>query len=145
MLIPLTASSGNRYSMPVGNSRAQHRYSMGSATRNGFNVPINTSFLDDTDGDYLTLNGLDLKSPTAQTLAQLQGDDTFPTLTSNGSRVSHFVHFTFKSNISSCLPTLLQSTLPTRRPPSQTGALGLAIVLVTRACLIPTQACIAQS
>lgn len=88
MLIPLTPSSGNRYSMPVGNSRPQHRYSVGTANRNGFNAPINASFLDDTDSDYLTLNGLDLKSPIAQTFAQLQGDDTFPTLTSDGSKVS---------------------------------------------------------
>lgn len=74
--------------MPVGSSRPHHRYSMGTATRNGYDIPINTSFLDDTDGDYLTLNGLDLKSPIAQTFAQLQGDDTFPTLTSDGSKVS---------------------------------------------------------
>ena len=94
MLIPLTPASGNRYSMPVGSSRAQHRYSVGSAPRNGFNAPINTSFLDDSEGDYLTLNGLDLKSPIAQTFAQLQGDDTFPTLTSDGSKVHESSHFT---------------------------------------------------
>jgi hypothetical protein len=76
--------------MPVGSSRAQHRYSMGATTRNTFNVPINTSFLDDTETDSLTLNGLDLKSPIAQTFAQLQGDDTFPTLISDGSKVSQF-------------------------------------------------------
>jgi hypothetical protein len=89
MLIPLTSHSGNRYSMPVGSSRAPHRYSMGATTRNGYDVPINTSFLDDTEGDYLTLNGLDLKSPIAQTFAQLQGDEGFPTLTSDGSKVPH--------------------------------------------------------
>ena len=88
MLFPLTPHSGNRYSMPVGSSRSQHRYSMG-AKSTGFNLPINTSFLDDTEGDHLTLNGLDLKSPIAQTFAQLQGDDTFPTLTSDGLKVSH--------------------------------------------------------
>jgi hypothetical protein len=60
---------------------------MGATTRNTFNVPINTSFLDDTETDSLTLNGLDLKSPIAQTFAQLQGDDTFPTLISDGSKV----------------------------------------------------------
>jgi hypothetical protein len=73
--------------MPVGSSRPSHRYSMGTTTRNGYDIPINTSFLDDTEGDYLTINGLDLKSPIAQTFAQLQGDDTFPTLTSDGSKV----------------------------------------------------------
>jgi hypothetical protein len=83
----LTINSGNRYSMPVGSSRPSHRYSMGTTTRNGYDIPINTSFLDDTEGDYLTINGLDLKSPIAQTFAQLQGDDTFPTLTSDGSKV----------------------------------------------------------
>lgn len=94
MADPKTPDSGNRYSMPVGSTRSQHRYSMGTTPRTGFNVPINTSFLDDSDGDYLTLNGLDLKSPIAQTFAQLQGDDTFPTLTSDGSKVSYRISLT---------------------------------------------------
>lgn len=75
--------------MPVGSSRPlqTHRFSMGQVTnRNGFDFPINTSFLD--DGDYSSLKGLDLKSPIAKTFAALEGDDTFPTLTSDGLKVS---------------------------------------------------------
>jgi len=75
--------------MPVGTSRpAQtHRFSVGQVTtRNGFDLPINTSFLD--DGDHSALNGLDLKSPISKTFAALEGDDTFPTLTSDGLKVS---------------------------------------------------------
>jgi hypothetical protein len=74
--------------MPVGSSRTSNRFSMNPTTRAGYTAaPINTSFLDDTDADHLSLNGLDLKSPIAQTFAQLEGDD-FPTLTSDGLRVS---------------------------------------------------------
>jgi hypothetical protein len=74
--------------MPVGSSRSSNRYSMNPMqTRASYNAaPISTSFLDDTDNDQLTLSGLDLKSPIAQTIAQLEGDD-FPTLTSDGLRV----------------------------------------------------------
>ncbi|RMZ91329.1 hypothetical protein DV736_g1417, partial [Chaetothyriales sp. CBS 134916] len=59
-----------------------------SQTRASYNAaPISTSFLDDTDSDQLALSGLDLTSPIAQTFAQLEGDD-FPTLTSDGLRLS---------------------------------------------------------
>ena len=75
--------------MPVGSSRPlqSHRFSVGQITnRNGFELPISTSFLE--DNDYSSLNGLDLKSPIAKTFAALEGDDTFPTLTSDGLKVS---------------------------------------------------------
>ncbi|RMZ83983.1 hypothetical protein DV737_g1341, partial [Chaetothyriales sp. CBS 132003] len=82
-------NGNNRFSMPVGSSRASHRYSMNPAqTRASYNAaPISTSFLDDADNDHLALSGLDLTSPIAQTFAQLEGDD-FPTLTSDGLRLS---------------------------------------------------------
>lgn len=85
--------------MPVGSSRPlpSHRFSVGQNTnRNGFDLPINTSFLE--DGDYSSLNGLDLKSPIAKTFAALQGDDTFPTLTSDGLKVSSPLHSYFISD-----------------------------------------------
>ena len=59
-----------------------------ATSRASYDIPINTSFLDETDNDHLSLNGLDLKSPIAKTFAQLEGGmDGFPTLTSNGHRV----------------------------------------------------------
>lgn len=76
--------------MPVGTSRPHqsHRFSVGQVTnRTGFDLPINTSFLDDSDSQS-ALNGLDLKSPISKTFAQLEGDDTFPTLRSDGLKVS---------------------------------------------------------
>jgi hypothetical protein len=85
--------------MPVGSSRPlqSHRFSVGQATtnRNTFDLPINTSFLE--DGDYSSLNGLDLKSPIAKTFAALEGDDTFPTLTSDGLKVSPPFHLNLTS------------------------------------------------
>lgn len=61
---------------------------MGQVTnRNGFDLPINTSFLDDSD-HHSSINGLDLKSPIAKTFAQLEGDDAFPTLISDGLKAS---------------------------------------------------------
>jgi hypothetical protein len=79
--------------MPVGSSRTSNRFSMNpTTTRASYTAAlINTSFLDDTDTDHLSLNGLDLKSSIAQTFAQLEGDD-FPTLTSDGLRVSSLHH-----------------------------------------------------
>lgn len=76
--------------MPVGTSRPpqSHRFSVGPlSSRNGFDLPINTSFLDDSESHSI-VNGLDLKSPISKTFAQLEGDDAFPTLRSDGQKVS---------------------------------------------------------
>ncbi|RMZ79770.1 hypothetical protein DV738_g3205, partial [Chaetothyriales sp. CBS 135597] len=83
-------NGSNRFSMPVASNRVSHRYSMNPAqTRASYTAaPISTSFLDDNDNDQLPLGGgLDLTSPIAKTFAQLEGDD-FPTLTSDGLRLS---------------------------------------------------------
>ena len=63
---------------------------MGQATnRNGFDLPVNTSFLDDSA--HIARNGLDLKSPISKAFSQLEGDNTFPTLTSDGMKVCAFL------------------------------------------------------
>lgn len=75
--------------MPVNSSR-QPRLSVSSTTHHSFGpVSSATSFLFDTEDDdkHLSLNAIDLKSPVAKAFAQLEGDDTFPTLTSDGLKV----------------------------------------------------------
>ncbi|KAJ9625485.1 uncharacterized protein PV06_01772 [Exophiala oligosperma] len=84
------AATLNRFSMPVNSSR-QPRLSVSSTTHHSFGpVSSATSFLFDTEDDdkHLSLNAIDLKSPVAKAFAQLEGDDTFPTLTSDGLKLS---------------------------------------------------------
>jgi hypothetical protein len=60
----------------------------GIAPGNSFGLANTTSFLfEDDDDKHLSLNAIDLKSPVAKAFAQLEGDDTFPTLTSDGLKV----------------------------------------------------------
>lgn len=77
--------------------------------RNGFDL-INTSFLDDSENQSV-VNGLDLKSPISKTFAQLEGDDTFPTLRSDGLKASlmNLPHLKLRSKLTfySCRPTQL--------------------------------------
>ena len=75
--------------MPVNSSRHPQRLSLsGAATNNTFGPTNTTSFLFDEDDDnHLSLSAMDLKSPVAKAFAQLEGDDTFPTLTSDGLKV----------------------------------------------------------
>ncbi|KAJ4557958.1 hypothetical protein HRR78_001633 [Exophiala dermatitidis] len=71
-------------------SRHPQRLSVSGATSgNAFGLANTTSFLFDEDEDkHLSLNAIDLKSPVAKAFAQLEGDDTFPTLTSDGLKLS---------------------------------------------------------
>ena len=73
--------------MPVNGTRPHQRYSTGFVpVTNGFNH-VDTSFLlDDNEDSHLSVND-NLRSPVAQAFAQLGGDDTFPTLTSDGLKV----------------------------------------------------------
>ena len=74
---------------------------MGAAAGRGSGLgPLNTtSFLFDEneqEDKHLSLNAIDLSSPVAKAYAQLGGDDTFPTLRSDGfsGRVSSPPSFT---------------------------------------------------
>ncbi|KAJ9617021.1 hypothetical protein H2200_000742 [Cladophialophora chaetospira] len=78
------AATLNRFSMPV-NSNRNPRFSVNGSGGN-FGPANTTSFLFDEDDDRL--NAIDLTSPIAKAFAQLQGDDTFPTLTSDGLKLS---------------------------------------------------------
>ncbi|KIX94095.1 uncharacterized protein Z520_10121 [Fonsecaea multimorphosa CBS 102226] len=80
------AASLNRFSMPVNSSRHPQRLSVSGTGGNSFGLANTTSFLFDEDDDKL--NPLDLTSPIAKAFAQLEGDDTFPTLTSDGLKLS---------------------------------------------------------
>ncbi|EXJ93971.1 hypothetical protein A1O1_02364 [Capronia coronata CBS 617.96] len=84
------AATLNRFSMPVNSNRQAQRMSMsGVASGNSFGLANTTSFLfEDEDDKHLSLNAIDLKSPVAKAFAQLEGDDTFPTLTSDGLKLS---------------------------------------------------------
>ncbi|EXJ92260.1 hypothetical protein A1O3_00810 [Capronia epimyces CBS 606.96] len=89
--IPTTraAATLNRFSMPVNPTRHPHRLSMsGAAPANSFGLANTTSFLFDEDDDKHLSLPVDLKSPVAKAFAQLEGDDTFPTLTSDGLKLS---------------------------------------------------------
>ncbi|KIV86091.1 hypothetical protein, variant [Exophiala sideris] len=91
--LPTTRSAAtlNRFSMPVNSNRHAHpRLSApGTSTGNTFGLANTTSFLFDEDDDkHLSLHAIDLKSPVAKAFAQLEGDDTFPTLTSDGLKLS---------------------------------------------------------
>ena len=70
--------------MPV-NSTRNPRLSVSGIARSSLGPANTTSFLFDEDDDRLTAT--DLTSPIAKTFAQLEGDDTFPTLTSDGLKV----------------------------------------------------------
>lgn len=70
--------------MPV-NSNRNPRLSVSGVPGNSFGLANTTSFLFDEDEDKL--HALDLTSPIAKAFAQLEGDDTFPTLTSDGLKV----------------------------------------------------------
>ncbi|KIX09150.1 uncharacterized protein Z518_00228 [Rhinocladiella mackenziei CBS 650.93] len=83
------AATLNRFSMPVNSSRHPQRLSLSGAAPSSFSPTNTTSFLFDEDDDkHLSLNAIDLKSPVAKAFAQLEGDDTFPTLTSDGLKLS---------------------------------------------------------
>jgi hypothetical protein len=69
--------------MPV-NSNRHPRLSVNGTAANAYGLANTTSFLFDEDDDR---HAVDLTSPVAQAFAQLQGDDTFPTLTSDGLKV----------------------------------------------------------
>ncbi len=75
--------------MPVNSTRHPQRLSVsGTAPPTSFGLANTTSFLFDEDEDrHLSLNAIDLNSPVAKAFAQLEGDDTFPTLTSDGQKV----------------------------------------------------------
>ncbi|OCT45870.1 putative RNA-binding protein [Cladophialophora carrionii] len=79
------AASLNRFSMPVNTGR-NPRLSVSGTGGNSFGLANTTSFLFDEDEDKL--NAIDLTSPIAKAFAQLEGDDTFPTLTSDGLKLS---------------------------------------------------------
>jgi hypothetical protein len=68
--------------MPVGSRNPR----LNGTGHNSFGPANTTSFLFDEDDDRL--NTVDLTSPIAKAFAQLEGDDTFPTLTSDGLKVS---------------------------------------------------------
>jgi hypothetical protein len=70
--------------MPVNSSR-NPRLSVNGTGGNSFGLANTTSFLFDEEDDKL--NAIDLTSPIAKAFAQLEGDDTFPTLTSDGLKV----------------------------------------------------------
>lgn len=69
--------------MPVNGSR-NNRISMTTAQPVNGPAAFDTSFLFEADEDSHS----SVKSPVAQAYAQLGGDDTFPTLTKDGLRVS---------------------------------------------------------
>jgi hypothetical protein len=73
--------------MPA-NSNRHSRLSVSGTAHNSYG-PVSTSFYFDPEDDdkHLSLNAIDLKSPVAKAFAQLEGDDTFPTLTSDGLKV----------------------------------------------------------
>ncbi len=73
--------------MPA-NSNRHPRLSVSGTAHNSYG-PVSTSFFFDAEDDdkHLSLNAIDLKSPVAKAFAQLEGDDTFPTLTSDGLKV----------------------------------------------------------
>ena len=74
--------------MPVHSNRPPQRLSLTGKTASAYGLANTTSFLFDEDEDkHLSLNSIDLKSPIAKAFAQLEGDDTFPTLTSDGLKV----------------------------------------------------------
>lgn len=74
--------------MPVNSNRHPQRLSLSGATQSAYGLANTTSFLFDEDEDrHLSLNAMDLTSPVAKAFAQLEGDDTFPTLTSDGLKV----------------------------------------------------------
>ena len=78
----------NRFSMPVNSNRHPRLSAPGTSTGNTFGLANTTSFLFDEDDDkHPSLQAIDLKSPVAKAFAQLEGDDTFPTLTSDGLKV----------------------------------------------------------
>jgi hypothetical protein len=70
--------------MPVNGNR-NPRLSVSGAGGASFGIANTTSFLFDEDDDRL--HAIDLTSPVAKAFAQLEGDDTFPTLTSDGLKV----------------------------------------------------------
>ncbi|KIV92833.1 hypothetical protein, variant [Exophiala mesophila] len=75
--------------MPVHSNRPLQRLSLSNKTASAYGLANTTSFLFDEDEDkHLSLNAIDLKSPIAKAFAQLEGDDTFPTLTSDGLKLS---------------------------------------------------------
>ena len=95
-LISLT-SRLNRFSMPVNSSRHPQRLSVSGTGGSSFGLANTTSFLFDEDDDKL--NPLDLTSPIAKAFAQLEGDDTFPTLTSDGLKVCLFTLLSLKPRL----------------------------------------------
>lgn len=92
--------------MPVNSSRQPQRLSMsGTAPGNAFGLANTTSFLfDEEDDKHLSLNASDMKSPIAKAFAQLQGDDTFPTLTSDGLKVRTLTHVALEHELTRLPP-----------------------------------------
>lgn len=72
--------------MPVNSNRSRLRSSISNAGAVSGLGPLNTtSFLfDDHEDKHLSMNAVELTSPVAKAYAQLGGDDTFPTLRSDG-------------------------------------------------------------
>ena len=94
-----SAHSLNRFSMPAHGTRNRLRSSVSNAGAPSGLGPLNTtSFLfDDTEERHQSMPALDLTSPIAKAFAQLDGEDQFPTLKSDGlsGRVSSgFLTFT---------------------------------------------------
>lgn len=134
----------NRFSMPVNGTRNPVRYSAGPAPSANNLGTIDTSFLlDDHEHDMTKLS-----SPIALAYAQLGGDDTFPTLTSDGVKVSDIdpLGNTEMINLFS-FPQIRQLSIwQTPKLPTTSGLSDrLVLVQVTRVCLTRIQACIAQS
>lgn len=134
--------------MPVNSTRNHQRFSTGATTSaSGFGPLSTTSFLfDDADEKSLSLDGLDLDSSVARSLAQLEGDDSFPILIKDGQRVS-LLCTSFKVYLTrlSYPPTLLRSIWHNQRPLTlKLGQVAFDIDQLTKACLIRIQACIVQ-
>lgn len=134
--------------MPINSNRHPQRLSLSGATQSAYGLANTTSFLFDEDEDrHLSLNAMDLTSPVAKAFAQLEGDNTFPTLTSDGLKVrtsdlsarpacllTYFYHHSF-------LPIRPLLTLPTQEPPIWTGHSDLDIDHLIRACLRQIHPC----
>ena len=148
-----TFRSLNRYSMPVNSTRNRLRSSTSNAGNTNSLGPLNTtSFLFDENHEdkHLSMTAVDLTSPIAKAYAQLGGDDTFPTLRSDGfsGRVSSLS--IISSTITDACFSFLQIQQLLTWPNLKTqipirGHWGLVIVQLTKACLIPIPACTARS
>lgn len=100
--------------MPVNSNRHPRLSVGGTTTSNSFGLANTTSFLfDEEDDKHLSLQAIDLKSPVAKAFAQLEGDDTFPTLTSDGLKVCFLSLCGTTRRALQHLLTIFHSCLPT--------------------------------